>query len=723
MAEQDRRRRFLVGLSAAALILGFLLAPAFRGRIFTYDDLGNFHLPVRDFYARCLRSGDDFTWQPRLFNGFYLQGEGQGGFYHPLHWLLYRLLPLHWALDLEVWLNYPALLAGLYFFLRRWRLPADAALFGGLVFAFSASTLLHFMHVNGVAVVAHLPWLLLLIDLALRGQARRTRVLAAAGVSLLTASQILLGYPQYLWICLLAEGLYALFTAARERRGWGLLVLGWALALGVLLGAVQLAPTWEALRHSERAAPTAEFLSIGSLFPGNLVQLVAPYLYQSRTVWPAEGSTLDTHEFGLYAGAVAAALWVWLLARLWALGPARPLALAACGLAVLALLLAFGAYSPLFQLTRRLPLLGLFRCSCRYLVLFHLATGVAAAVAFADLSAPRPAPVEWRRLWPLALPPLAALLALALPFTSRGEFTGLELRAAGPAFAVAAALMIAAAARGRPGALAGLILLAALDQGIYGLSFLYSKPPADIASFVAAVPTPPGLAEGQRVGGDRERIELNALTLRGVALSDGYVALMPQRPLHPPPGPDTDPEEAQARRLEVARREGSAWLNLGGEWRRVEHPLPRVRMTSQAQVSAEPASDLPPLDPAEIAVVEEELPLTLGLAGVASLVQDRPGRIEVRTAAPSTQLLIVADSWQRGWEATVDGQPARVVRVYGEFLGCVVGPGEHQVVFRFAPQSLALGKLLSGVGLLLLAATLAIGLRRAGPARRSDPGV
>src|SRR6516164_7737241 len=98
--------------------------------------------------------------------------------YHPLHLLLYRCLPLDLALNLEVWLNYPVLLGGMYFFLRRRGLPADAALFGAAVFTFSASTMLHFMHVNGIAVVAHLPWLLLLIDVAMTARPRRPAALA-----------------------------------------------------------------------------------------------------------------------------------------------------------------------------------------------------------------------------------------------------------------------------------------------------------------------------------------------------------------------------------------------------------------------------------------------------------------------------------------------------------------------------------------------------------------
>jgi hypothetical protein len=55
--------------------------------------------------------------------------------------------------------------------------------------------MLHFMHVNGIAVVAHLPWLLLLIDVAMTARSRRTAALAGVGVALLTTSQLLLGLP------------------------------------------------------------------------------------------------------------------------------------------------------------------------------------------------------------------------------------------------------------------------------------------------------------------------------------------------------------------------------------------------------------------------------------------------------------------------------------------------------------------------------------------------
>ncbi|HEY2146286.1 MAG TPA: YfhO family protein, partial [Pirellulales bacterium] len=57
-----------------------------------------------------------------------------------------------------------------------------------------------------------------------------------------------------------------------------------------------------------------------------------------------------------------------------------------------------------------------------------------------------------------------------------------------------------------------------------------------------------------------------------------------------------------------------------------------------------------------------------------------------------------------GWRATADGEPLPVVRVNGDFMGCVVGPGKKEVEFRFSPASLRFGAAMSVFGLSLIAA-------------------
>ena len=210
----DHTSRNLVAWSilAGLLLFGALAGPFFAGRICVADDLGAFHLPLRAFYAEQLARGEPFDWMPQLYSGFYLTGEGQAGTYHPLHWLLYRFLPLPAAFAWEVLLAYPLMAAGMWLFLRRRLGRSDAALFGGLLFATCSFNLLHVVHPNAVAVVAHIPWLLWAIDVVLTDSRRRRVVLATTLIALLTGSQLLLGYPQYVWFSLLAEASYVAFV-------------------------------------------------------------------------------------------------------------------------------------------------------------------------------------------------------------------------------------------------------------------------------------------------------------------------------------------------------------------------------------------------------------------------------------------------------------------------------------------------------------------------------
>ena len=83
------RNLFAWSLFAGLILFAALAGPFFAGRIYSRNDLGAFHLPIRAFYARQIARGEAFDWMPQIFAGFYLSGEGQAGTYHPLHLLLY----------------------------------------------------------------------------------------------------------------------------------------------------------------------------------------------------------------------------------------------------------------------------------------------------------------------------------------------------------------------------------------------------------------------------------------------------------------------------------------------------------------------------------------------------------------------------------------------------------------------------------------------------------
>ncbi|MFZ5830705.1 MAG: hypothetical protein ACOY3P_11490, partial [Planctomycetota bacterium] len=212
-------RLTLCGWLGGAGILLALAAPPLAGCLYVCDDLGAFHLPLRSFYAQQLAARQPFDWMPQLYAGFYLTGEGQAGTYHPLHFALYRLLPLSAAFSVELLLSYPLMFVGMVLFLEQRVRQRSAAALGALAFTFGSFNLLHFVHPNAIAIVAHIPWLLWAIDVVFRPSRPWQSNAALVLIALLVGSQILLGYPQYVWFSLLAVAALTIYLTFERRVG------------------------------------------------------------------------------------------------------------------------------------------------------------------------------------------------------------------------------------------------------------------------------------------------------------------------------------------------------------------------------------------------------------------------------------------------------------------------------------------------------------------------
>jgi Bacterial membrane protein YfhO len=735
------RSRFLWVLLVSIGLLLALATPFLAGQIYTADDLGAFHLPMRAFYADCLAHGDAFDWSPQMYCGFYLTGEGQVGAYHPLHLLLYRWLPLGIAFDVECLVSYPLMLLGMYLLLRRWNIRRDAALFGGLTFTFSGFCLLHFVHVNGVAVVAHIPWLMLAIHAAIRGADRNRRRLGGIAVALLTGSQLLLGYPQYVWLSIVAEIGYVALLQRGERRGAldkrmavadaasvgiraiGTLVL-WK-TLGIMLGGVQLLPTLDALQHSSRQTADSSFGAWGSLDPLNLIQLVAPYLFVNRVVGQ------NTHELGLYAGSATLLLAAWCLFRRPAAVRMRFLVRTASLFVVVGLLLACGDHGPLNLFVARIPLVNRFRFPCRAIVLVHLGMAILAAIGLMSLSQSRAEPNGSSRressgmkaIWLLV--GLSVLFAAVGPVWWPGHVAPAALVWTGPILLALAAVLLTLSRRGAAWARAGLILLSAVDLATYGMSYAVFPQTAVFDRYVASVPVPPGPAT-RRIALDLVSANRSGLhagdqsLLLGWKRADGYAGLEPSRQL-------------DYRQTVALRLAGVGWVAVGADaadraafqpaspdWLQIANPLPRARLVTQAVVSTDPARELTGIPLESTALVEQSIDLQAGRPGTALIVADRPGDIRIAVNSPTRQLLVLAESYHSGWQATSGDERRTIMRVNGDFMGCPVEPGKGEIHFRFRPASLRYGEWLSILGLGFIAATLLHSIR-SGIRQNSEP--
>jgi len=532
-------------------------------------------------------------------------------------------------------------------------------------------------------------------------------------VGLLTASQLAIGHPQTVWYSSLVEMLYALWLAKHAQCGVGP-VLGLLVAktLGVLVGAVQWAPTLATIKDSQRDAPTWNMVTLGSLHPLNLVVPIAPYLFAARVYGPpipglplGVASNLQDwrmHEYGMYLGACVPVLLAWLALRWRNLEVGKPLARAAVWVALPALVIAFGRYTPLYWLITKLPLVGYFRVPARYLLLVHLCQAVLSALAFADLcrlvEQRESPPARLGRLWLLPLAALAVVLLVpvilrsTLPDTLQPPLGSVPQILLGLALMVAATGLVVLAARGHRRALLGLLVLLAADLGYYGLSYMREHSIRPISQFLAERSLPSG-PSGVRIRqvGETENSPIGG----GLSLEGGYVALAPRRLL-----PDGDPKTLQL--------QGVGWQVEGRSkklaWTRVADPLPHVRLVASTVATSDPGKTLGGIDPVTTAMIEpgHEIEMLDGAPGAAELVSERPGALEISTTSTETRLLVISESYHEGWHTRVDGVPVETLRVNGDFLGCYVPAGVHQVSLAFSPASQARGRALSFAGLAML---------------------
>ena len=719
----SERTLALVAAAASLGALGALFWPVALRRVFVYADLGNGFLPLRLFLAESLARGVTPLWMPNLFCGFYAHGEGQIGIFHPLRWLAYRFLPATEAFNLECLLPYPLALCGIALFLRRLALPTSAAIFGGATFAFSAYLTLRLAHVNALTVIAHLGWLLAALDVLLRepGRARRR---AWLGVALITGSQLLVGYPPAIAYCWMIAIPYALSVAASRRELAPLVAAAGALGVGVLLGAIQLLPTYDHVLASQRVGISFSDVTEFSLHPLNLVTVMAPWLFHHHTY---QERLYDPIERVLYFGAIAPIAAVWVGLRWRQLGPLRPVVVGLAALSALSLGLAFGGHTPLYRHLLELPLVGWLRAPARYSLVLYFAGAVCSAIAFADLARGDPrgetrCASRWIWLVP-ALGWLAACGALALRDPSAGVLRGLDVPlrqissplwiALGPLLSTLAAATFWAAARGQRAALLAMIALSFAELAAYPVSQWWVDPPRTIADYRAGIIPPPAeppsrVATPRSFGVFRtldDRFHWwssTTLVARDARLVSGYVGLEPAKQL----------DYAQPNALRVA----GASVRLAGQ-RFTAQPgaLPRARLVASARVSAQPAVDLEALDVERTALVDEPIVLEAGPTGTVRILRDLAGAISLAVDAPTRQLLVLSESFHPGWRVAVDGEPARALRANGDFIGVVVDAGAHRVELRFAPRSFAVGRWITLAALGFVLGVALVGVVRGAP--------
>jgi hypothetical protein len=153
--------------------------------------------------------------------------------------------------------------------------------------------------------------------------------------------------------------------------------------------------------------------------------------------------------------------------------------------------------------------------------------------------------------------------------------------------------------------------------------------------------------------------------------------------------------------------------------------LPRAFIVHQAEVVADEEQVIVLMqdsnfDPAQklVRLADEGEPTGLITTGEtspqdsATIVSYEPEQVEIAVTLDSPGWLVLVDTNYPGWQATVDGQPAKILQVDIMFRAVALPTGEHTVVFEFKPRSLQTGLWISGAALLVLGGGLVISSRK-----------
>lgn len=111
------------------------------------------------------------------------------------------------------------------------------------------------------------------------------------------------------------------------------------------------------------------------------------------------------------------------------------------------------------------------------------------------------------------------------------------------------------------------------------------------------------------------------------------------------------------------------------------------------------------------------------IEGKAIIVRDEPMRVEIRSSMQTKGYVLLADQWDPGWHATVNGAAVRMLKADHAFRAVEVPAGESAIEFTYAPESFRYGLIGAGVGgmaILVMIVISAIRMRFRSEPTRND---
>ncbi|MGC8797453.1 MAG: hypothetical protein ACP5PK_02130 [candidate division WOR-3 bacterium] len=354
------------------------------GNNYLWEDILYQYYPFHYFLFSKLRTLTLPIWNPYMFAGMPFLADIQTQVFYPLNWLFAFLSTanqqwVYWLVEFKCILHILLGAVGFYLLMRELKTSPLGSIISALTFALSGFMVMHIIHLTLISTFAWFPLIVLFFYRTLFN--RKISDALLAGIMLGFAN--LAGHPQITLHMVYALGLlfvlYLLFNWSTEHQfiitnHLPLFIL--MIVTGFALAACAYLPAYRYSRYTVRELMTYAESAETSLPPSFLLTMFIPKFFGSIT-----GSGTDTVQF--WGAPAAYAYWETasylgiapiLLALIGIIGSRHKLRWHFAILALVALLLALGGYTPLYRLVFEiLPGFNRFRIPARFIGMFTVA--------------------------------------------------------------------------------------------------------------------------------------------------------------------------------------------------------------------------------------------------------------------------------------------------------------------------------------------------------------
>ncbi|MBD3265066.1 hypothetical protein GF373_00220 [bacterium] len=388
------KKDFLALAMVGSVICAFCYETLLFGMSPFQGDIPLQFYPWKSYAKEMLGQGIIPYWNPYTYGGAPFLANMQSAVFYPLD-LLLLLFPMEHFFGYSLLLHFILGGTGAFLLARVCGASPFPSMIAGIAYGLNGFAMIHIPAGNHYtyAGAAWVPWVFMTAVGFMRCQG--SRLPWALGAAFVAFMHFLCGHPQMMFYSLFFSLLLALvlgiWEIKRVEHGSAQVpivrafVLACFLCLGVFMAGMQLIPTLEYVLSASRATSidlqaATEF----SFAPHRLITLLFPEFFGTRvdvfTVWNHYDSFV--YWSCAYAGIIVPFLGIQLLFRKNKPITAVPLA----GIALLALLFAWGRGNPFYALIYQLPGFGHFRAPAKYLPYYLVPICTLAALGVESLA-------------------------------------------------------------------------------------------------------------------------------------------------------------------------------------------------------------------------------------------------------------------------------------------------------------------------------------------------